>query len=90
VPHSGLHIRLAAWLRRLSTRLVAIVPALAVSALYGDAATGKLVIFREIVLCLQLPSAVILLLRLTGRQRRRIRRWGATERSRLVYRWASS
>jgi manganese transport protein len=51
------------------TRLVAIVPALGVMALYGDAATGKLLIFREVVLSIQLPLAVTPLLHLAGRQR---------------------
>jgi manganese transport protein len=64
-----LGIRLAAWLRRLVTRLVAIVPALAVIALYGEAATGKLLILSQVVLSLQLPLAVIPLLHFTGRQR---------------------
>lgn len=69
VMEGFLRIRVAAWLRRLATRLVAIVPALAVVALYGDAATGKLLIVSQVVLSLQLPLAVIPLLHFTGRRR---------------------
>jgi manganese transport protein len=69
VMEGFLRLRLAAWLRRLATRLVAIVPAIAVTALYGDGATGKLLIFSQVVLSLQLPLAAIPLLHFTGRQR---------------------
>jgi manganese transport protein len=69
VMEGFLRVRLAPWLRRLATRLLAILPALAVTALYGDAATGKLLILSQVVLSLQLPLAVIPLLHFTGRRR---------------------
>jgi manganese transport protein len=69
VMEGFLRIRLAPWLRRLATRLLAIIPTLAVTAIYGDAATGKLLILSQVVLSLQLPLAVIPLLHLTGRRR---------------------
>jgi manganese transport protein len=69
VMEGFLRIRIAAGLRRLLTRLVAIVPALAVTALHGDGATSKLLILSQVVLSLQLPLAVIPLLQFTGQRR---------------------
>jgi manganese transport protein len=69
VMEGFLRIRIAAGLRRLLTRLVAIVPALAVTALHGDGAASKLLILSQVVLSLQLPLAVIPLLQFTGQRR---------------------
>ena len=52
------NIRLRPWLRRLITRLVAIVPAVIVIALYGERGTGALLILSQVVLSLQLSFAV--------------------------------
>ncbi|GGA97131.1 divalent metal cation transporter MntH [Brucella endophytica] len=54
-----LHIRLVPWLRRLLTRVIAIVPAAVVTILYGESGTAKLLILSQVVLSLQLPFAVI-------------------------------
>lgn len=66
VMEGFLRIRLAAWLRRLVTRLVAIVPAIAVTLIYGEGQTAKLLILSQVVLSLQLPFAVVPLVILTG------------------------
>ncbi len=66
VMEGFLRIRLAAWLRRLVTRLVAIVPAIAVTLIYGEGQTAKLLILSQVVLSLQLPFAVVPLVMLTG------------------------
>jgi manganese transport protein len=58
--------RLKPWLRRLITRLIAVVPAVICSALYGESGTGKLLVFSQVFLSLQLPFAVIPLLMFTG------------------------
>jgi manganese transport protein len=58
------------WLRRLITRLIAIVPALIVIALYGDRGTGPLIILSQVILSLQLPFAVFPLLRFTSDRRK--------------------
>ena len=63
-----LTIRLAPWLRRLSTRLLAIVPAVLVIGFYGKSETGQLLILSQVVLSLQLPFAVIPLVHFTSRQ----------------------
>lgn len=59
VMEGFLSLRLPSWLRRLVTRLIAIVPAAGVTALAGEAQTGKLLILSQVVLSLQLPFAVI-------------------------------
>src|SRR5581483_2915214 len=54
------------WLRRLITRLVAIVPAIIVIYLYGERGTGSLIILSQVVLSLQLPFAVFPLVLFTS------------------------
>src|SRR5207247_9711958 len=53
VMEGFLNIRLRPWLRRLITRLIAIVPAVVVTACYGEKGTGDLLIFSQVVLSLQ-------------------------------------
>ncbi len=57
---------IAPWLRRLVTRLVAIVPAAVVTIWFGASGAGKLLIFSQVVLSLQLPFAVIPLVQITA------------------------
>ncbi|MBP0650464.1 divalent metal cation transporter, partial [Mycobacterium tuberculosis] len=66
VMEGFLNIRLPAWLRRLVTRLIAIVPAAAVAIIAGEAATSKLLILSQVILGLQLPFAVVPLVLLTA------------------------
>jgi manganese transport protein len=66
VMEGFLNIRLPAWLRRLVTRLIAIVPAVAVAALYGESGTAKLLVLSQVILSLQLPFAVVPLVRFTS------------------------
>lgn len=66
VMEGFLEIRLAPWLRRLTTRLLAIVPAAGVTLLYGESETGRLLIFSQVLLSLQLSFAVIPLVMLTA------------------------
>jgi manganese transport protein len=61
-----LRLRLPVWARRLLTRMLAIVPALFVTAAYGESGIAKLLIFSQVVLSLQLPFAVIPLIRYTS------------------------
>ncbi|MGH9352575.1 MAG: divalent metal cation transporter, partial [Terriglobia bacterium] len=53
----------------LLTRLLAIVPAIIVVALYGEEGTAKLIILSQVILCLQLPFAVFPLVLVTGNRR---------------------
>ncbi len=59
VMEGFLDIRLPAWLRRLITRLIAIVPAVIVTAMYGEHGAGSLLILSQVILSLQLSFAVI-------------------------------
>lgn len=70
VMEGFIHIKLAAWLRRLITRLVAIVPAAAVTIYYGEEQTGKLLILSQVILSLQLPFAIIPLIMFTASRRK--------------------
>jgi len=66
VMEGFLKIRLPAWQRRLVTRLLAIIPAVAVAALYGNSGTTKLLVLSQVVLSMQLPFAVIPLVAFTS------------------------
>ena len=70
VMEGFLNIRLRPWLRRLITRLIAIVPAVIVTALYGEKGTGQLLILSQVVLSLQLSFAVFPLVIFTGDKRK--------------------
>lgn len=54
-----LNLRIAPWIRRLITRLIAIAPAVLVIHYYGEKATGDLLILSQVILSLQLGFAVI-------------------------------
>jgi manganese transport protein len=66
VMEGFLNIRLRPWMRRLLTRLVAIVPAVIVAALYGEKGVGDLLILSQVILSLQLSFAVIPLVLFTS------------------------
>jgi manganese transport protein len=66
VMEGFVNIRLRPWLRRLITRLIAIIPAVIVVWLYGERGTGALLILSQVVLSLQLPFAVIPLVMFTS------------------------
>jgi manganese transport protein len=70
VMEGFLQIRLRPWLRRLITRLIAIVPAMIVIVLYGDRAAGSLLILSQVILSLQLPFAVFPLVAFVGDRRK--------------------
>jgi manganese transport protein len=66
VMEGFINLRLRPWLRRLITRLIAIVPAVIVIALYGDHGAGSLIILSQVILSLQLPFAVFPLVAFTS------------------------
>jgi manganese transport protein len=66
VMEGFINLRMRPWLRRLITRLIAIVPAIIVVALYGERGTGPLIILSQVVLSLQLPFAVFPLVAFTS------------------------
>ncbi len=66
VMEGFLNIRLRPWVRRLLTRLVAIVPAVIVAAIYGERGIGSLLILSQVILSLQLSFAVVPLIIFTS------------------------
>jgi len=70
VMEGFLNLRLRPWLRRLVTRLIAIVPAIIATAIYGQSGTAKLLIISQVVLSLQLSFAVIPLVLFTSDRRK--------------------
>ncbi|MGE0393619.1 MAG: Nramp family divalent metal transporter [Vicinamibacterales bacterium] len=70
VMEGFINLRLRPWLRRLITRLIAIVPAVIVVVLYGERGTGALLILSQVVLSLQLSFAVFPLVLFTSDRRK--------------------
>ena len=66
VMEGFLNWRIAPWLRRLVTRMIAILPAVVVTLWAGEKATGQLLILSQVVLSLQLPLAVVPLVMFTA------------------------
>ncbi len=66
VMEGFLELRLRPWVRRLITRLVAIVPAVIVAALAGENGIDDLLILSQVILSLQLSFAVVPLVWFTG------------------------
>src|SRR5579862_9500839 len=66
VMEGFLNIRLKPWIRRLITRAIAIVPAVLVIGIAGESKVTALLILSQVILCFQLPFAVIPLIQFTG------------------------
>ena len=66
VMEGFLNIRLRPWLRRLITRMIAIVPAAIVAIKYGESGTAKLLVLSQVVLSMQLSFAVFPLVMFTS------------------------
>jgi manganese transport protein len=69
VMEGYLNLRIQPWLRRLITRLIAIIPAFLVIYFLGEGATGELLILSQVILSLQLGFAVIPLIHLTSNKK---------------------
>ena len=70
VMEGFLNLRLRPWLRRLITRLIAIIPAVIVIVIYGERGTGPLLILSQVILSLLLPFPVFPLVIFTSARRR--------------------
>jgi manganese transport protein len=66
VMEGFINFRMRPWVRRLLTRLLAIIPAIIVIGIYGEARTTDLLVASQVVLSMQLGFAVWPLLRFTG------------------------
>ncbi len=54
-----LNLRIQPWVRRIITRLIAIVPAVVIILIFGEGVTGKMLILSQVILSLQLGFAII-------------------------------
>ncbi len=59
VMEGYLHLRINPWLRRLLTRLLAIIPAVIVILIYGESEIDNMLVFSQVLLSLQLGFAII-------------------------------
>ncbi len=66
VMEGFLNIRLRPWLRRLITRMIAIIPAVIVAFAYGPSGTAKLLVLSQVILSMQLSFAVFPLVMFTS------------------------
>jgi manganese transport protein len=66
VMEGFLNLRLKPWLRRLVTRLIAVIPALIVTWAYGEKGTTDLLVLSQVILSLQLSFAVVPLVSFTS------------------------
>ncbi len=69
VMEGFLNLKIAPWLRRLITRLIALVPAVIVIGLAGEQSTQQLLVLSQVILSLQLSFAVIPLIHFTSNRR---------------------
>jgi manganese transport protein len=61
-----MHWRLSPWIRRIITRLLAILPAILIIGIRGDSSVNDLLNLSQVVLALQLPLAMFPLLHFTS------------------------
>lgn len=66
VMEGFIHLHVTAWLRRLITRSLAIVPTIIVVLVAGEKGTEKLLLISQVILSLQLSFAVVPLVMFTG------------------------
>jgi manganese transport protein len=69
VMEGHLRIRMPPWTRRLVTRALAIVPVVVVVAVFGEKGTSKLLVLSQVILSMQLPFAVVPLVRFVSDRR---------------------
>jgi manganese transport protein len=70
VMEGFLRLRMPMWARRLVTRGIAIIPVIVVTAIYGERGTAQLLVLSQVVLSMQLPFAVIPLVRFVSDRRK--------------------
>ncbi|MEY8001334.1 Nramp family divalent metal transporter [Clostridium sp. Mt-5] len=59
VMEGFIHLRVQPWVRRLITRILAIIPSILTIIYFGDSATGELLILSQVILSLQLGFALV-------------------------------
>jgi manganese transport protein len=88
VMEGFMHWRIQPWVRRLITRAMAIIPAIIVIGIRGDASVNDLLTLSQVVLALQLPFAMFPLLAFTS-SRKRMGRW-RSGKFLLIAGWSSA
>ena len=66
VMEGFLNLKLKPWLRRLITRLIAVIPAFFVTLFYGEKGTSELLVLSQVILSMQLSFAVVPLVMFTN------------------------
>ncbi len=74
VMEGFMHWRLRPWLRRLITRMVAIIPAVIIIGIRGSGSVTDLLVLSQVILAMQLPFAMFPLLHFTS-SRKRMGKW---------------
>ncbi len=74
VMEGFMHWRLRPWIRRMISRLLAVVPAVWIIAIRGDRSVTDLINLSQVILCLELPFAMFPLLLFTT-SRQKMGRW---------------
>jgi manganese transport protein len=88
VMEGFMHWRIKPWVRRLITRLLAIIPAIFIIGIRGAGSVTDLLTLSQVVLALQLPLAMFPLLQFTS-SRRLMGKW-RPGRALLIAGWASA
>ena len=70
VMEGYLNLRIQPWVRRIITRLIAIVPAVIVIMVFGESVTGRMLILSQVILSLQLGFAIIPLIHFVSDKRK--------------------
>jgi manganese transport protein len=70
VMEGFLRLHIPNWARRLLTRSLAIIPVVIVTALYGEKGTAQLLVLSQVILSMQLPFAVIPLVRFVSNKQK--------------------
>ncbi len=70
VMEGYLNFRIRPWLRRMITRLLAVIPAVLTILYFGEGSTGPLLVLSQVVLSLQLPFAIIPLIHFVANRER--------------------
>ncbi|KKE78484.1 divalent metal cation transporter [Bacilli bacterium] len=66
VMEGFIHLRISPWLRRIITRLIAVIPAFIVTWIAGSRGTADLLLWSQVILSLQLPFAIVPLVLFTN------------------------
>ncbi|MFD1168278.1 Nramp family divalent metal transporter [Oceanobacillus caeni] len=66
VMEGFIHLRISPWLRRIITRLIAVIPAFIITWIAGSRGTADLLLWSQVILSLQLPFAIVPLVLFTN------------------------